>query len=1188
MIFELIQPLFDSLFQAQSIADSINCVPLQEGGPSSCPASALHAVTAAFATQGYWVQADILNFLSTSSFETWAILIYLIAAISGIISMAMGFPPKLYLWFFLGPAVYHWLIDTTIPVAGVRWNVGPTINSNIARQERAQREVWKLAEPGISSTNIAQNGTYNFGGAFKIQGLNLRSGIGKVRVSYLFLWIDMLFSDLVEWFIRWTGVFNLPGSEASILSGDLSNLPKILGGGRAADILGLISGGDPSDDMHWLLSNLKWRYVEDITSAKLSSVDMRDAFVTFLGSECGEALQRSIDEAKFISARNATGVSIPDSIFLQEGTRGAGGALGGILSGAAGAIGGGLGGVGGAVSGALGGSPYEIVTKNLATTSIPTPKEMKELLYKDGVGSFRKSVPFLSTVQFQNSGAHETLRCDQYLYLLVQGFRWEAGHIYYQMITSLPPGVTPVTLMYTMFYGWPIHNLKIDDLLGQGGILGALGAWSQVVESFNPATLVREYTPDGQAALVTDLILLHLFRNEFNIAPRPFTERRTGSQNAIDYSLGNQRDVGSKQKFGEIYTWAMMLPYLQGVLLYLLAISYPFICMFILVPGWHKLLFTWMTFWVWVKMWDIGFAIVIVLERSIWAMLGNSSDAVRLMSRVWSLQNHGKVQWQCPSGGLSFGLNPPYGLCQPGAIPSVIVGTKGGGIVGFASPVSLPSSGAGTEYMTWIDSIQIFDKIMTMASAMDLDLANSYYIYLMSALYFAVPAVTGQIVLGAKAGATSLATQAIQSSAQEIGRSAGSGYSGDLQARASANQQSLAQAATAKAYRQDAGGYAAGALAYGNQGLRADVEGSLASSRSQALGNQSRVLGALVSADRTAAMNAGLGGISGVLYGGSTLTSGFNNIGKASAGVIGQNLPISEALKKANLASDGFTAAMGVTPGMVQALQSVAGMANYGIERGNRQRQAEMDAMQNRNIGQGFLSSAQGKGYNQAAGMAASAAEQNAGAERFAALNNFAAQTSGFLKSRGIESVLTPGPKPTDLKGMSMVGALGGPMQAMAQYTSPTQGTYFGHAQSWFNGFDNAYGFNPTYGLWAEGRSDGPAAEIKGLMEASGPALAEVKSAAIASAQSGDGLGFMVGVPAALQDNIAANFYSGFLNGGSGYSPGQVPFSPEFVPLSSLMPDFSASVDRVRTGGSPPPATPPTTTPSGGGGEGNT
>lgn len=66
---------------------------------------------------------------------------------------------------------------------------------------------------------------------------------------------------------------------------------------------------------------------------------------------------------------------------------------------------------------------------------------------------------------------------------------------------------------------------------------------------------------------------------------------------------------------GEFFRVMLALPYIQGVALYFLAMSFPFVCFMLILPGRHNAFFLWMGLWLWVKMWDFGMAVVGVLGK---------------------------------------------------------------------------------------------------------------------------------------------------------------------------------------------------------------------------------------------------------------------------------------------------------------------------------------------------------------------------------------------------------------------------------------------------------------------------------------------------------------------------------------------------------------------------------------------
>lgn len=65
---------------------------------------------------------------------------------------------------------------------------------------------------------------------------------------------------------------------------------------------------------------------------------------------------------------------------------------------------------------------------------------------------------------------------------------------------------------------------------------------------------------------------------------------------------------------------AASLPYYQGLLLYLLGTTFPFFALLLLIPGKHTGFLMWFALWFWVKSWDIGFAIVMLLDDLLFAL----------------------------------------------------------------------------------------------------------------------------------------------------------------------------------------------------------------------------------------------------------------------------------------------------------------------------------------------------------------------------------------------------------------------------------------------------------------------------------------------------------------------------------------------------------------------------------------
>ena len=72
---------------------------------------------------------------------------------------------------------------------------------------------------------------------------------------------------------------------------------------------------------------------------------------------------------------------------------------------------------------------------------------------------------------------------------------------------------------------------------------------------------------------------------------------------------------------GDFFTSMLSLPYMQGLSLYFLSITFPFFCLTVLVPGRQSGVMLWMGLWFWIKSWDFGFAIVMMIGDMLYVLL---------------------------------------------------------------------------------------------------------------------------------------------------------------------------------------------------------------------------------------------------------------------------------------------------------------------------------------------------------------------------------------------------------------------------------------------------------------------------------------------------------------------------------------------------------------------------------------
>lgn len=90
-------------------------------------------------------------------------------------------------------------------------------------------------------------------------------------------------------------------------------------------------------------------------------------------------------------------------------------------------------------------------------------------------------------------------------------------------------------------------------------------------------------------------------------------------------TLDAQNELGASLRY-DSYVFASRIPYLQGGLLYGLAVLFPFFALFVLIPGKGRAIFTWMSLWAWVKSWDVGYALVMVADEVLWTVLPSSAQ----------------------------------------------------------------------------------------------------------------------------------------------------------------------------------------------------------------------------------------------------------------------------------------------------------------------------------------------------------------------------------------------------------------------------------------------------------------------------------------------------------------------------------------------------------------------------------
>jgi hypothetical protein len=934
---------------------------------SECPGAESTLIAAAWANIGYMTHAAILHYVNFGGIGLWAPLLYVVAAAGALVSVAINSPPRNYVWFILGPAIYGFLVGTTQKVKGVDWVV--------AGKPQNMREVWRDAETGLKNSPLLQIPDYQ---GMKINKYEEPSKSYPVAMPMLFL--DELLSATTNILVGYTGLYNQLGegrNDSNLAQAQNSNWGAAQNGG---------GGGKRGEGPWYLLSSLKSPMVENIVGSGIRNPDLRDAFITFLSSECGDAFKKGIDSGAYNAATLSRGSVLPMTVFKGQGG-----------------------------PNKFDGTSLKVTDvtdfkQYLISSYMPSPHSLRRILSEDTdtAGSFSK---FSSAFQggLKSIASKETVgdsvACSSYLWILIQAMRHEMGHAYWQLVRNAPDGFSEESLLFTLFYGWDIRS-----------------------------TPSSKYADDDQMRWFTqNLIFVYLLKNELQFAPSitSVDQKFAPSDQTRQYTQTYVASMAAKSKHGELYNWALMMPHIQGILLYVIIVAYPLAAMAMVIPGYWKAFFTWVTFFAWIKMWDVGFAVVQVLERSVWAMMGNHSNMARVANMLIQMaEESNEVGVKCSdsagSGSESLGKQ-----C---AVPDV---TNGGW---------MDNGGEQKED----EAFFFLDKALILSASVDLDVSNGYYIYIMSALYFAVPAVTGQLILGAKSGLGNLATSALGDHSREAGGAAKSGVQGEASSRINTAMNLEGNGAYAKALRK--GGLAAGAMKLENDNL-----------------------------DRTAE-NSWLEGRQGAINAGASARDlkarSYNSSADVWAKTTGAaSNQLDRAVKKS--ASGGGAGGGGGPTGAANAVSwasDVGGVLRTKAQNALNQQGYEADMYAR---GQGLATNWTKSGnelLNNGANMqgrrVSDGAQYDAEMARWQAKNAFANRNAGMSSVYGVNTGMAAGDKPVNSTGMALSGDLnvygaGGKLKTDARGISQYSGSFMNNVgEGWNWGGSQGYGNQFVQNEW--------------------------------------------------------------------------------------------------------------------------
>ena len=132
----------------------------------------------------------------------------------------------------------------------------------------------------------------------------------------------------------------------------------------------------------------------------------------------------------------------------------------------------------------------------------------------------------------------------------------------------------------------------------------------------------KALTQEGHGSardILAGMILRNTMREGYTNAIYSNINDRTPNNRTSQTLTFNQSQISAGQgNLMRIAQFAKATPYVQGLILYILSISFPFFAVFLVMPGRARSFMVWMALWVWVKSWDVGFAMVNVARKLMW------------------------------------------------------------------------------------------------------------------------------------------------------------------------------------------------------------------------------------------------------------------------------------------------------------------------------------------------------------------------------------------------------------------------------------------------------------------------------------------------------------------------------------------------------------------------------------------
>jgi hypothetical protein len=160
-------------------------------------------------------------------------------------------------------------------------------------------------------------------------------------------------------------------------------------------------------------------------------------------------------------------------------------------------------------------------------------------------------------------------------------------------------------------------NLNVENFLASGG-QDSMTPWNKVEEEVQ-----KTMAAGGDLGQAQQILAAYMVKSA--IRTTTHADMATGIFNRMPFNSDRRSEIFENVASQHAYAGflkteyiALAMPYIQGILLYLLACAFPFFAVFLVMPSRANTFLIWASLWIWVKSWDIGFALVVVARKILW------------------------------------------------------------------------------------------------------------------------------------------------------------------------------------------------------------------------------------------------------------------------------------------------------------------------------------------------------------------------------------------------------------------------------------------------------------------------------------------------------------------------------------------------------------------------------------------